>query len=87
MVLKFNTGNPYSREGQRIAATFVEGGVAMVDYDRHLSYFLKGLETLTYDSVMAMYNFGPKEHLSSMCFDGIRQVLEEEAKTVPPVHW
>ena len=38
--IKFNTFRTYTKEGQRIAAAEIDGGVYMVDIDRGIHYFL-----------------------------------------------
>jgi hypothetical protein len=38
--IAWNTGRPYSAQGQRIAAEAVAGGIIMADYDRGIEYFI-----------------------------------------------
>jgi hypothetical protein len=52
--ISFNTGAHYTAHGQRIAATQLDSWVYMVDIDRGLDYWYKGIE-FTRQGVMNAY--------------------------------
>lgn len=56
-ILKFNTGREYTANGQRIAATQLEGGeIVLLDIDRHIDVMLPAGVEFTQADIMLAYD-------------------------------
>jgi hypothetical protein len=56
-IITWNTGRPYGRKGQRIAATQLpDGRVMLCDVDRHIEYVTSDPCELSQEPVMAAYD-------------------------------
>jgi hypothetical protein len=65
-IIAFKSGRHYSEHGQRIAFTWVDGGVIMADVDRHIYYFFQvpdcfPVSMITKDYIMSVYDAGRGE--------------------------
>jgi len=57
-IMTWNTGRPYGRKGQRIAATQLpDGRVMLCDVDRHIEYVTAKPCDLTRSAVMSCYDY------------------------------
>lgn len=88
----WNTGRHYTKDGQRMAAAWVGGGVVMVDIDRNLDYWLP-ICPLNVREIMARYDANdrkeyrpPEEVLSLDDWIALRADLERIA-AVPAAAW
>lgn len=79
-ILTFNTGREYTKNGQRIAAARVDGGVVFVDIDRGIDGFIADAAgsarvALTQAVVMRRYDLNLYD-CSSYRFPEVRRALE-----------
>lgn len=71
--IAWNTGAPYTVNGQRIAAASVDGGVWFTDVDRGVSGWMAGCD-LTKEGVMGLYDLGRYKSVPPPVYDlNVRQ--------------
>jgi hypothetical protein len=87
-ILKFNTDREYTKNGQRIAATQLEGGeIVLLDIDRHIDVMLPvGVEFTQADIMWAydlnMYMFPSDIGMSYGDYYALVQQLRDAAETI-----
>lgn len=82
-VLAWNTGRQYTKEGQRIAAVRVAGGIVFVDVDRGIDGFIVDVP-FTEARILEAYD-NNRYTGQFYQFDEERRMLEERARLVPAI--
>ena len=87
-ILKFNTGREYTKNGQRIAATQLEGGeIVMLDIDRHIDVMFPASVEFSQPDIMwaydrNMYTFPSDIGMSYGDYYAIVDQLRNAAETI-----
>jgi len=79
-MITFNTGRLYTAEGQRIAATEVEGKIYFCDVDRMISGVITVPCKLVEAQIMECYD---RNEYQGVCNPILRDLAEAAAKPVP----
>ena len=87
-LIAWNTARPYTKNGQRIAAAEIAGGVFMKDIDRNLEYFFEDC-AFNRVAILNAYDDGAFSHkplpreIMNYGFYDLCRLLEAEANKLP----
>ena len=82
-ITTWNTGAHYSENGQRIAATIVEGGIVFLDMDRGIDGFIPLANTARDLRAQAQHGYDYGNYVSAWEHSDVLKHLAEAAAHAP----